>query len=146
MILHDVGFDDLDARTLHDIVRLRIDVFVVEQDCPYPDLDGLDVLPTTRHLWLAEDDGTIGCYLRILQDHMPQRIGRVVTAPTHRRQGLARRLMTEALSRHRHPTVLSGQVQAADLYLGLGFVVDGPEYLEDGIPHLPMSWTPAGGR
>ncbi len=65
--LRSRGFDDLDARTAYDVWRLRQDVFVVEQECPYPDLDGRDVEPGTRHLTL-EVDGVLAGYLRILVD------------------------------------------------------------------------------
>ncbi|MFD0788595.1 GNAT family N-acetyltransferase, partial [Micromonospora azadirachtae] len=71
------AFPDLTTRTFHDLLRLRIDVFVVEQNCPYPELDGRDVEPGTRHLWLT-DGGTPLAYLRILADPGDvARIGRV---------------------------------------------------------------------
>jgi ElaA protein len=59
--------DDLDARTAYAVWRLRQDVFVVEQDCPYPDLDGRDLEPGTRHVVLLEDDAVLGT-LRVLDD------------------------------------------------------------------------------
>ena len=71
------GFDEIDPRTAYLIWQLRQDVFVVEQECPYPDLDGRDLEPGTRHLWVSEDDYPIG-YLRLLEE-----AGLVVT----RRQG-----------------------------------------------------------
>ena len=96
--LRTASFADLDARTFHDLLRLRIDVFVVEQNCPYPELDGRDVEPGTRHLWLT-DGGAPLAYLRILADpDGVARIGRVVVAPAARGGGLAGRLMTEALA------------------------------------------------
>ena len=96
---HLAGFADLDTRTFHDLLRLRIDVFVVEQSCPYPELDGRDVEPGTRHLWLSRD-GAVAAYLRILTDPGGvARIGRVVVAPAARGAGLAGALMTEAAPR-----------------------------------------------
>ncbi|WP_329008005.1 GNAT family N-acetyltransferase [Micromonospora rifamycinica] len=132
-------FADLDPYTLHDLLRLRIDVFVVEQDCPYPELDGRDVEPDTRHVWLVRD-GVVLAYLRILADPGGvARIGRVVVAPTARGGGLAGRLMTEALRLvGDQPCVLAAQAHLAGFYAGHGFAVTGPEYVEDGIPHLPM--------
>ncbi|MET8064684.1 GNAT family N-acetyltransferase, partial [Micromonospora sp. NPDC005313] len=93
---HLASFADLDARTFHDLLRLRVDVFVVEQSCPYPELDGRDVEPGTRHLWLSSD-GAVVAYLRILADpDGVARIGRVVVARGARGAGVAGALMTTA--------------------------------------------------
>ena len=59
--------DELTVTELHDLMRLRVEVFVVEQDCPYPELDGRDLDPTTGHWWF-EDGGRIVAYLRTLED------------------------------------------------------------------------------
>jgi ElaA protein len=133
------GFADLDARTFHDLLRLRIDVFVVEQACPYPELDGRDVEPATRHLWL-DDDGAPVAYLRILADPGGvARIGRVVVAPRARGGGHAGRLMAAALEVVGDgPCVLEAQSHLVDFYARHGFAVSGPDYVEDGIPHTPM--------
>ncbi|MEU4641366.1 GNAT family N-acetyltransferase [Micromonospora sp. NPDC023814] len=132
-------FADLDARTFHDLLRLRIDVFVVEQACPYPELDGRDVEPGTRHLWL-DDDGAPAAYLRILADPGGvARIGRVVVTPRARGGGHAGRLMTAALEVvGDRPCVLEAQSHLVDFYARHGFAVSGPGYVEDGIPHTPM--------
>ncbi|WP_431918237.1 GNAT family N-acetyltransferase [Micromonospora wenchangensis] len=137
--VHVAPFAELDTRTFHDLLRLRIDVFVVEQRCPYPELDGRDVEPGTRHLWLAHD-GVVRAYLRLLADPGGVvRIGRVVVAPAARGGGLAGRLMTEALRLvGGRPCVLAAQAHLAGFYARHGFTVTGPEYVEDGIPHLPM--------
>ncbi|MCM0677138.1 GNAT family N-acetyltransferase [Micromonospora phytophila] len=137
------SFADLDTRTFHDLLRLRIDVFVVEQACPYPELDGRDVEPGTRHLWLAAD-GTPLAYLRILADPGGvARIGRVVVAPRARGGGYAGRLLTAALEVvGDRPCVLEAQSHLVDLYARHGFTVSGPAYLEDGIPHTPMRREP----
>ncbi|MEU3456037.1 GNAT family N-acetyltransferase [Micromonospora sp. NPDC006766] len=136
---HLASFAELDARTFHDLLRLRINVFVVEQTCPYPELDGRDVEPGTRHLWLTRD-GAVVAYLRILADPGGvARIGRVVVAPAARGAGLAGRLMTEALALvGAGPCVLEAQSHLVDFYAGHGFAVSGPGYLDDGIPHTPM--------
>ncbi|MCX4473697.1 putative N-acetyltransferase YjcF [Micromonospora sp. MW-13] len=133
------SFAELDARTLHDLFRLRVDVFVVEQACPYPELDGRDIEPGTRHLWLTRD-GAVVAYLRILADPGGvARIGRVVVAPDARRGGYAGRLMAEALAVvGDRPCVLDAQSHLAGFYARHGFAVSGPEYVEDGIPHTPM--------
>lgn len=142
--LHIAALADLDARTLHDLIKLRIDAFVVEQECAYPELDGRDVEPETRHLWLSRDDQPVA-YLRILADPGGvARIGRVVVAPAVRRAGYAGRLLTEALSLvGERPCVLEAQSHLVGLYGRYGFTVTGPEYLEDGIPHRPMRREPA---
>ncbi|MEV4760334.1 GNAT family N-acetyltransferase [Micromonospora sp. NPDC049559] len=136
---HIAFFADLDARTLHDLLRLRIEVFVVEQECPYPELDGRDVEPGTRHLWLSRGGEPLA-YLRILSDPGGvERIGRVLVAKQARGDGLAGRLMSEALAVvGNRVCVLEAQSYLADFYARYGFVVTGPEYVEDGIPHLPM--------
>lgn len=141
MNLRVVGFDELDARTAYDVWRLRQDVFVVEQDCAYPDLDGRDPEPGTRHLLLDEEGALVG-YLRILDDGEVWRIGRVVLARSARGRGLADRLMTGALSVcGDRPVVLDAQTGLADWYESHGFRRSGPEFLEDGIPHVPMRLT-----
>ncbi|WBB89325.1 GNAT family N-acetyltransferase [Verrucosispora sp. WMMC514] len=137
--LHSASFAELDARTFHDLVRLRVDVFVVEQECAYPELDGRDVEPGTRHLWLTRDGAPVA-YLRILADPGGvARIGRVVVAPTARGDGHAGRLMTAALAEiGDRPCVLDAQSHLVDFYTRHGFTASGPEYVEDGIPHTPM--------
>jgi ElaA protein len=132
-----VPFDRLDARTAYDVWRLRQSVFVVEQACPYPDLDGRDTEPGARHV-LLEDDGLLG-YARVLDDGEVWRIGRVVLAPAARGRGLADPLMQTALSVcPGRDVVLDAQSPLTGWYATLGFEVDGPEFVEDGIPHLPM--------
>ncbi len=141
--LRVAGFAELDARTFHDLVRLRVDVFVVEQECAYPELDGRDVEPGTRHLWLARD-GAVVAYLRILADpDGVARIGRVVVAPSARGAGHAGRLVVAALAEiGDRPCVLEAQSHLVDFYARHGFTVSGPEYVEDGIPHTPMRRDP----
>jgi ElaA protein len=132
------AFGDLDVTTLYAILKLRGDVFVVEQKCAYPDLDGRDTEPGTRHVWFSRD-GAIHAYLRILDDGTHQRIGRVVTAPGARGAGLAGRLVTEALRLiGDRPSVLDAQAHLAGFYARFGYEPTGPEFLEDGIPHIPM--------
>jgi ElaA protein len=132
------SFDELDARTAYDVWRLRQEVFVVEQECPYADLDGRDPEPATRHLTL-EVDGTLAGYLRILDDGDQLRIGRVLLARDFRGRGLADALVTAALAEiGDRPSRLDAQSPLAGWYAGFGYVVTGAEFLDDGIPHLPM--------
>jgi ElaA protein len=140
VILRSCHFADLDTRTLYAILRLRCDVFVVEQQSPYPDVDGRDTEPATVHLWL-EDDGVIIAYLRVLRDPSEFRIGRVCTARAHRGTGLAARLMQAALDTvdgERAACVLDAQMEATRLYERFGFKVSGDRFLDGGIEHVPM--------
>jgi ElaA protein len=138
-----VAFDDLPARTAYDVWRLRQQVFVVEQDCPYPDLDGRDLEPTTRHVVLldedAEPDAQVVGTLRVLDDGDWARIGRVVVAPAARGRGLATVLMDEAMAVCGDREVrLDAQTGLTGFYEGYGFEVTGPEFDEDGVMHVPM--------
>ena len=136
--LHAATFEKLSARTFHDMVRLRVDTFIVEQSCSYHELDGRDILPSTEHLWVEEDGGVVS-YLRMYPgDEQATWIGRVVTAPTHRGRGLGGLLMRHALSRAARPVRISAQARLASWYAGLGFERCGPDFIEDGIPHTPM--------
>ena len=126
--------------------RLRQDVFVVEQECPYPDLDGRDLEEGTRHVLLQDEDTVIG-YARVLDDGDEWRIGRVVLAHGARGRGLADPLLETALEVcPDRPVVMSAQTPLRGWYEGFGFEVDGPEFLDDGIPHLPMRLRRAGSR
>ena len=134
-----VGFDGLPTRLAYDTWRLRQQVFVVEQECPYPDLDGRDTEDATRHVLLLEDEQLVGC-LRVLDDGDRARIGRVVVAPAARGRGLAGQLMDRALEECGHREVhLDAQTGLTAFYRGYGFEVTGPEFDEDGIMHVPMA-------
>jgi ElaA protein len=136
--VRSASFEELDRRTAYLLWQLRESVFVVEQQCPYRELDGRDLEPGTRHLWV-ERDGAPVAYLRILDDGAQARIGRVVVARSHRGQGLARVLMEEALALlGDRPSRLDAQSYLVDWYTGLGYAPAGPEFLDDGIPHVPM--------
>jgi ElaA protein len=132
------AFDDLDPRTAYLLWQLRQDVFVVEQQCPYPDLDGRDLEPGTRHLWVSEGARPVG-YLRLLEDGQGARIGRVLVAADRRGRGIAEALLRAALDlvgdRASH---LDAQSYLAHWYARFGYEPSGPEFVEDGIPHIPM--------
>lgn len=136
------GVDELPARTAYEVWRLRQQVFVVEQDCPYPDLDGRDLEEATRHVVLLDDGpGTsvLGT-LRVLDDGDAARIGRVVVAPGGRGRGLAGLMMDEAMALCGDREVrLDAQAGLAGFYGAYGFEVTGPEFDEDGIRHVPMA-------
>jgi ElaA protein len=138
------SFSDLDIHTLYAVLRLRQEVFVVEQTCPYLDADGADA--RAFHL-LAWSDDTLAAYLRVFApgttSHPEAVIGRVIVARPFRGRGLSRELMHRA---HDHidqlfgptPIFLSAQAHLEGLYGSVGYRVCGPGYDEDDIPHLPM--------
>ncbi|MEV6429657.1 GNAT family N-acetyltransferase [Nocardia sp. NPDC051463] len=133
---------DLDTATLYQLLKLRVEVFVVEQKCAYPELDGLDLLPETRHFWL-DDEGEVIATLRLLEEHeggvKSFRIGRLCTAVTARGHGYTTRLVQAALAEAGSATVrLSAQTYLVDMYTKFGFKPDGAEFDEDGIMHTPM--------
>jgi ElaA protein len=141
-------FADLTAGEVYDVARLRQDVFVVEQECPYPDLDGRDQELGTCHVLMYDSVELLG-YARVLDDATTWRIGRVVLAEAARGRGLADGLIDAALDycRSEDPgrdVVLDAQTPLAGWYAGFGFVTDGEEFLEDGIPHTPMRLSPRG--
>ncbi|ACE91292.1 putative fusion protein: putative acetyltransferase protein and hypothetical conserved protein [Rhizobium etli CIAT 652] len=130
---------------------MRVDVFVVEQNCPYPELDGKDI--DALHLRLMEG-GELLASARILKPHEPQdpvKIGRVVVSPAHRGKRLGDALMSEAISacERLYPAnsiALSAQAHLRRFYEAFGFVVASEEYLEDGIPHIDMIRQPVVSR
>jgi ElaA protein len=136
-------FDALGPQELYEILRLRCAVFVVEQKCPYADIDGKD--PRARHLLAHIGPDLAGC-LRIFAPGVAgpaARIGRVVVDSPHRSNGLGRRLMIEALAEIERrygaaPVEISAQAHLERFYAGLGFARISEDYLEDDIPHCDM--------
>lgn len=137
MQLFDQPFSALSARQLLQLLRLRSEIFVVEQHCIYLDIDGRDEEAATRHIWLEHDGCVLAC-LRLLKNPNELRIGRVVTAPAHRGKGHAARLIEHALDHSSGPWALSAQAQLESWYASFGFRRRGDNYLEDGIPHVLM--------
>jgi ElaA protein len=139
LTLRTVPAGAITAAELHAVLRLRCEVFVVEQACAYLDVDGRDMEPGTTHLWLETPEGTVAAYVRLLTEATGgHRIGRVVTDPTHRGQHLAGRLIDHALTLAVRPVVLDAQSHLTHVYARHGFEPDGAEFVEDGIAHTPM--------
>ncbi|PYC23583.1 GNAT family N-acetyltransferase [Pseudomonas alcaligenes] len=139
---------DLDKRELYALLELRSRVFVVEQHCPYQDVDGQDLLCDTCHL-LAWQDERLLAYLRLL-DPATQGgeavIGRVVIAPEARGSGLGHQLMERAVAACLQrwpglPIYLSAQAHLQGYYGRYDFVAVTAPYLEDDIPHVGMRRT-----
>lgn len=137
-------FADLGVQRLYDALALRSEVFVVEQQCVFLDLDGLD-----RHTWhlLGETaDGQLHAYARLIPPGLKgpdALIGRVVTAPAARGSGAGRALMAEALAQCQRlwpgrSITLHAQAHLERFYAGFGFQPVGQTYIEDGIPHIEM--------
>ena len=142
---YDVDLRRLEAFSavdLYEMLKLRVDVFVVEQECPYPELDGNDA--ECLHLRLLAD-GELIAYARLWRptaDHHP-RIGRVAVSPGHRGQRLGEALMREAIAECAklypgEPIAISAQSHLQGFYGALGFAATSAEYIEDGIPHVDM--------
>ena len=134
-------FDELTVDELYEILRLRVDVFVVEQRCPYHELDGLD--RCALHLFLRDGEGIQGC-LRVLPAGAcfdTAGMGRV--AVRRRRQGLGLRLVKAGVKAAWQrlgagAITLDAQTYARGLYEQAGFRAVSGEFLEDGIPHIRM--------
>ncbi len=141
MELHVKRYGELTRDELYDIIRLRIAVFVVEQRCPYMELDGRD--REAVHVWLEDGDG-IAAYLRVLDrraetGHLA--IGRVISV--RRRRGTGSRLMREGIRIAEEyfgagSISLEAQVYAKPFYEKAGFRQASGEFMEDGIPHILM--------
>jgi len=140
-------FIDLTVEDLYAVVRLREAVFVVEQNCPYPDADGRD--PNAWHLlgWQRGSEGrALAAYTRIFEPGIrydEASIGRVVTAPEVRGTGLGKELMAEALRRVQllapgQTIKIAAQRRLESFYLGFGFRTISAPYVEDGIIHVDM--------
>ncbi|ANI57102.1 MULTISPECIES: GNAT family N-acetyltransferase [Pseudomonas] len=136
---------DLGLEQLYAILKLRSEVFVVEQRCAYLDPDGQDLDGDTCHL-MGWDDDQLVAYLRLLDPESQGGdvvIGRVLTAPAGRGKGLGHEMMEQALKQAQKrwpevPIYLSAQAHLQGYYGRYGFVVAGEEYLEDDIPHIGM--------
>lgn len=136
-------FDELPARDLYDVLKLRVDVFVVEQNCPYPELDNLD--QQSLHL-LYSENGIILAYARLvpggIKYDLPS-IGRVIVREEARGRGLAKQLLERSidyiLTEWQVQSIqLQGQVYLQEFYESFGFRTTSDSYDEDGIPHVDM--------
>ncbi len=137
-------FNELSVDELYEIIRLRNEVFVVEQDCPYQDADGKDKI--AMHVFCSTNDGSVLAYCRLLPPGISYQecsIGRVVNAQSARDTGLGRKLMQTAISYiedvWKYAAIrISAQQYLEAFYSSLGFVTQSEPYLEDGIPHVEM--------
>ncbi len=141
-----VHFNQLSLDELYEVLKLRVDVFVVEQNCPYPELDNKDRLAETLHLLGINQQGELIAYTRILAAGVsyPQAsIGRVIIAEQGRGKGIAHALMQRSIDvvNTQWPETsiqIGAQQHLSDFYQQQGFTVNSEMYLEDGIPHIDM--------
>jgi ElaA protein len=140
-----VPFKDLTVYELYDILALRLEVFCVEQNCPYQDADGKDL--EGWHLMGKNTEGVLVAYTRLLPKGVSYEdyasIGRVVNSPKVRGLGYGKMLMTESITQMEklfpnEPVKIGAQSYLLQFYQSLGFESTGEEYLEDGIPHTSM--------
>ncbi|WP_050615344.1 GNAT family N-acetyltransferase [Bacillus testis] len=145
MSWHLKRFGELSREQLYSILQERVAVFVVEQSCPYPEIDGMD--PECWHLF-KEEGGTITAYLRIVPAGVKGEyasIGRVLVNASRRGSGLGRDLVARGMEICRKELGLTridiqAQAYLKDFYGSFGFEAVSDVYLEDGIPHLDMVW------
>lgn len=136
-------FDELETKELHDLLQLRSEVFVVEQDCVYQDIDGKDEI--ALHI-LGYSNNTLVAYTRCFAPglYFPEAaIGRVVVPFSQRKHGYGHEIMKASIEaiKNKYNTdriKLSAQTYLIDFYKQHGFIKTGSEYLEDGIPHIGM--------
>ncbi len=138
-------FHELTVSQLYAIIALRLEVFAVEQNCPYQDADGVD--PHSWHMMGFDDNGKIVAYARLIPKGISYEhhasLGRVVTASSIRKTGVGKGLMKVVMEQMEQlfpneNIKIGAQTYLRKFYEGYGFVVSGKQYLEDGIPHFPM--------
>lgn len=147
---HISSFKELDTADLYQILSLRINVFMLEQNCLYPECDHKD--QAAAHLFLQHGDRILA-YARLLPPGISfpnsAAIGRVVVDSEYRSSGLGRDLVSRALTQTLQlypgtPIRISAQQHLEEFYASLGFHTESPAYLEDGIPHIRMVYTSSG--
>ena len=144
LVLHKKLFRELTVDELYELLRVRAEVFVVEQDCVYQDLDGDDQVSV--HLWLT-DGGKVVALCRVCPAgmHMEEvSIGRVIT--TERGKGYGKRIMLEGIKvAQEHLNAkridIEAQEYARGFYEQVGFRQSSEPFMLDGIPHIRMTWT-----
>lgn len=139
------AFADLSVSEFYQIAQLRVAVFVVEQNCPYQEIDELD--PVAWHVWLTAEDGEIAAYGRVYEKQGSSHLGRVLVNKAYRGQHLGNRLVEELLAVAQEqfpqvPVVIGAQAHLQKFYGSFGFQPVSEVYLEDGIPHIQMRREP----
>lgn len=147
IVLENKTFNQLDVAVLYEVLKLRVDVFVVEQKCPYPELDGYDTAVGTCHFMGRNPaDGELAAYLRILPPGMVFQevcLGRFLVASAYRKQQVGQEMLKQAILQvtRKWPGQnirISAQVYLRKFYESHGFKAISGDYVEDGIPHVDM--------
>lgn len=140
-----IPFSDLNTHQLYQLLKLRVDVFVVEQTCPYPELDDKDHQTDVHHLLGYQDNELIACARLIPKgiSYPSVSIGRVATLESKRGGGLGHQLLEQALKSceslwPRESIEIGAQEHLRDFYAQHGFIQTSEMYLEDDIPHIDM--------
>lgn len=134
------SYKQLTRDELFEILRLRTNIFVVEQNCPYPELDDLDLV--SWHLQAFENNVLVGT-LRIIDHSQEVKIGRVAVHENYRKHGWGNKIMVSAhdficKNLNEKQIRISAQQYLELFYTNLGYNPTGEKYLEDGIPHMEM--------
>jgi len=137
------AFAELSSIQLYDILKLRNEVFIVEQNCPYQDIDGKDL--KALHL-MGSEAGQLAAYCRLLPagvSYPEASIGRVISSPRYRAKGLGQALMHHAIEAMeaqfgKAPIHIGAQYYLKRFYESFGFIQTSDIYLEDGIEHIEM--------
>ena len=134
-------FDNLTTQELFNIYKLRVDVFVVEQQCPYHEIDDIDLI--SYHIYLQNDNSIILAYCRLYKQENTFHIGRVIASQKHK--GYGTQIMKTAIefainNLHADSIIIEAQTYAQKFYEKLGFVQTSEPFEEDGIPHIRMKY------
>lgn len=134
-------FDKLTTQELFNIYKLRVDVFVVEQQCPYYEVDDIDTI--SHHIYLQNDNSKILAYCRLYKIEDTFHIGRMIASP--KRKGYGTQIMKIALkfaeqTLHADTIIIEAQTYAKNFYEKLGFIQTSELFDEDGIPHIQMKY------
>ncbi|MCV2403343.1 GNAT family N-acetyltransferase [Marinomonas sp. C2222] len=146
---HQQGFTELSLFTLYDLLKVRTDIFVVEQNCPYPELDNIDKHDNTKHLFALLEGNPIA-YARIIAPNISYQnhssIGRVLVIENHRKDKLGHQLVKRAIQScitqwPDIPIKIGAQSHLQGFYQKHGFTTTSEPYIEDGIEHVTMVYS-----
>lgn len=134
-------FDELTTKEFYMLVKKRIAVFVVEQNCPYQEVDEID--PEALHTFLTDEQGNVAAYTRIYKEEDAVHFGRVLVAKEHRQSGLGKQIVQRTLEviEQKYPNtpiIIGAQDYLRSFYESFGFNAISDVYLEDDIPHIDM--------
>lgn len=135
------NFQEVTKEELYDIIRQRIEVFVVEQNCPYQEIDEIDL--DAYHTWLENEQGQRVAYARLYQIDGVAHFGRVFVKKSERKKQLGEALLREVCQKIDElypglPVEIGAQAYLQHFYEKFGFIAYSEPYLEDGILHIPM--------